>query len=53
MSLKVVAAASLCALLAAPAALAQNYPVKPVRVITRWPAGGLTDVAGRIGTKFD
>ena len=29
-------------------AAAQNYPVKPVRVITPWPAGGLTDVAGRI-----
>jgi tripartite-type tricarboxylate transporter receptor subunit TctC len=31
-----------------PLAQAQNYPVKPVRVITPWPAGGLTDVAGRI-----
>jgi tripartite-type tricarboxylate transporter receptor subunit TctC len=29
-------------------ALAQTYPVKPVRVIIPWPAGGLTDVAGRI-----
>jgi tripartite-type tricarboxylate transporter receptor subunit TctC len=27
---------------------AQNYPVKPVRVITPWPSGGLTDVAGRL-----
>ena len=27
---------------------AQPYPGKPVRVITPWPSGGLTDVAGRI-----
>jgi tripartite-type tricarboxylate transporter receptor subunit TctC len=30
------------------AAGAQNYPVRPVRVVIPWPAGGLTDVAGRI-----
>ena len=30
------------------AAEAQTYPVKPVRVITPWPPGGLTDVAGRL-----
>jgi tripartite-type tricarboxylate transporter receptor subunit TctC len=35
-------------LLAPPVALAQNYPAKAVRVITPWPAGGLTDVVGRI-----
>jgi len=29
-------------------AQAQNYPVKPVRLVIPWPAGGLTDVAGRI-----
>ena len=29
-------------------ASAQNYPAKTVRVITPWPSGGLTDVAGRI-----
>ena len=29
-----------------PAAQALNYPINPVRVITLWPAGGLTDVAG-------
>lgn len=27
---------------------AQNYPVKPVRVIIPWPPGGLTDIAGRL-----
>ena len=37
------------AVLAAPAwVFAQSYPSKPVRVIIPWPAGGLTDVAGRI-----
>lgn len=29
-------------------AFAQSWPAKPVRVITPWPAGGLTDVTGRI-----
>ena len=32
----------------ATAAHAQNYPAKTVRVVTPWPAGGLTDIAGRI-----
>jgi tripartite-type tricarboxylate transporter receptor subunit TctC len=41
-------AASMSALVIAPGAQAQNYPVKPVRVVIPWPAGGLTDVAGRI-----
>jgi tripartite-type tricarboxylate transporter receptor subunit TctC len=50
MSLKVAfaVAASMSALVITPGAQAQNYPVKPVRVIIPWPAGGLTDVAGRI-----
>ena len=33
--------------IAAPATLAQTYPVKPVRVIIPWPPGGLPDTAGR------
>jgi len=39
-----------CALLATMpfTVAAQSYPAKPVRVIIPWPAGGLTDVAGRI-----
>ncbi|MDB5904717.1 MAG: hypothetical protein JWM26_3595 [Betaproteobacteria bacterium] len=41
-------AASMSALVIAPGAQAQNYPVKAVRVVIPWPAGGLTDVAGRI-----
>jgi tripartite-type tricarboxylate transporter receptor subunit TctC len=32
----------------ATAAYAQNWPAKTVRVVTPWPAGGLTDIAGRI-----
>lgn len=30
------------------AAMAQNYPAKPVRVIIAWPPGGANDIAGRI-----
>jgi tripartite-type tricarboxylate transporter receptor subunit TctC len=30
------------------ASVAQVYPSKPVRVVTPWPSGGLTDVVGRI-----
>jgi len=41
-----LAAATLLA--AAPAAVAQSYPSKPVRVIIPWPTGGLTDIAGRL-----
>ena len=29
-------------------AQAQTWPAKTVRVVTPWPAGGLTDIAGRI-----
>lgn len=46
-----VAALALPALLACtlplPAA-AQSWPAKPVRVVTPWAAGGLTDIVGRI-----
>src|SRR5258707_4522169 len=39
----------LCAaLLAAPAALAQTYPQKPIRYIVPFPAGGIADVFARI-----
>lgn len=34
--------------LAPPAALAQAYPTKPVRLMIPWPAGGSTDIVGRI-----
>lgn len=29
-------------------ALGQSYPVKPVRVVIPWPAGGSVDIAGRV-----
>ena len=34
----------------APAALAQTFPTKPVRVIVPYPAGGTTDLVARIVT---
>ena len=41
-----------CALAAATsAALAQNYPAKPVRVVVPWPAGGSIDSAARVATQ--
>ena len=43
-----VSAVLLAALAASHLAQAQNYPAKPVRLVIPWPAGGLTDVAGRI-----
>jgi tripartite-type tricarboxylate transporter receptor subunit TctC len=41
-------AALIASTILAAAAHAQNYPAKTVRVVTPWPAGGLTDIAGRI-----
>src|SRR6185503_15642410 len=45
--LRIAWAAAGCALLAGMAA-AQNYPVKPVRLIVPYSAGGATDVVMRI-----
>ena len=45
----IVRAAAAIAVLCMPfGTLAQNYPVKPVRVVIPWPPGGSNDVAGRI-----
>ncbi|HPZ58902.1 MAG TPA: tripartite tricarboxylate transporter substrate binding protein, partial [Ottowia sp.] len=40
-------ALSLAALAAAPAALAQAYPSKPITIVVGYPAGGSTDLTGR------
>ncbi len=40
--------AALLALVPVPAALAQDYPSKPVKVIVPWPPGGLVDLPARI-----
>ena len=46
------AALAACAVLSSavlsPAAFAQSWPVKPVRVVIPWPAGGSNDIVGRI-----
>jgi len=42
------AAAALAVLCMPFGTLAQQYPVKPVRVVIPWPPGGSNDVAGRI-----
>lgn len=44
----VVLASSLAALLPLASALAQSYPVKPVRIIVSWPPGGSNDVVARV-----
>src|SRR5512133_285314 len=46
--LRLVQVALACAICAAPAALAQNYPTKPVRAIVPWPPGGSTDFVARV-----
>lgn len=48
-ALRLIAAIAACSVAAAAwAQPVRNYPAKPVRVVIPWPAGGLTDVAGRI-----
>src|SRR5687767_12730833 len=44
--LKTILATLAC--FAAALASAQSYPDKPIRIVIPWPAGGITDSAGRI-----
>jgi tripartite-type tricarboxylate transporter receptor subunit TctC len=47
-SFRTAAVLLLAALIAPLATFAQNYPVKPVRVVIPWPPGGSNDIVGRI-----
>ncbi len=48
LNLPVAALVAVVSMLAPFAAAAQNYPVKPVRILIPWPPGGANDVVGRI-----
>jgi tripartite-type tricarboxylate transporter receptor subunit TctC len=48
LTLAVAAFAAIVFILAPAAAVAQTYPVKPVRVVIPWPPGGSNDVVGRL-----
>ena len=44
----VLAAAALAMVLAAPGAMGQAFPSKPIRMLVPFPAGAATDMAARV-----
>jgi tripartite-type tricarboxylate transporter receptor subunit TctC len=48
MTMIIRVAAFLAALVVAGSALAQQYPAKPVKILVPFPAGGVTDIVGRL-----
>jgi tripartite-type tricarboxylate transporter receptor subunit TctC len=48
MSRSCTLAFALCLVAALPTAQAQNFPSGPVRIVVPFPAGGATDVLGRV-----
>jgi tripartite-type tricarboxylate transporter receptor subunit TctC len=47
-AMAILAATTTLAVVLPVSTLAQSWPTKPVRVVTPWAAGGLTDIVGRI-----
>ncbi|MGC2075887.1 MAG: tripartite tricarboxylate transporter substrate-binding protein [Xanthobacteraceae bacterium] len=46
--LRSIGALALCAIFATPVYAADSYPVRPVKIVVPWPAGGVADFLARI-----
>jgi tripartite-type tricarboxylate transporter receptor subunit TctC len=46
--LRSIVALALCVIFAAPVKAADSYPVRPVKIVVPWPAGGVADFLARI-----